>query len=356
MESPRCYRELTCEAVLTESFVTGKEVSNADYLNTLSAEERERLAALVADNFATQVLTDGFYHADPHSGNVLIKDAAPGASAAGDAEGKQPLPEHSIEWIDFGMMGTLTPKQRQLLIDIVTNVVMKDAYALKNTVLQIAKPMGEIDHGAMLQMCEEMCGEYTGTDFGDFDLGDLLASILSCLNEENFKVDPFLTNLARGITAAEGTVKTLSPKVNILNYFTSKVNLGLNFNFDAENLKKMNPEIAMKLLQLANSITDSSIKSAETLDMLDKGQLKLRTEFSFEEKALNALTRLWGYAIRALIIVALIIGCSLLCTTSALTGEGVAAMTIFFRGVGFIGLIVSLFFAQRLYKEMKKGK
>ena len=356
VESPRCYRELTCEAVLTESFVTGKEVSNADYLNTLSAEERERLAALVADNFATQVLTDGFYHADPHSGNVLIKDAAPGASAAGDAEGKQPLPEHSIEWIDFGMMGTLTPKQRQLLIDIVTNVVMKDAYALKNTVLQIAKPMGEIDHGAMLQMCEEMCGEYTGTDFGDFDLGDLLASILSCLNEENFKVDPFLTNLARGITAAEGTVKTLSPKVNILNYFTSKVNLGLNFNFDAENLKKMNPEIAMKLLQLANSITDSSIKSAETLDMLDKGQLKLRTEFSFEEKALNALTRLWGYAIRALIIVALIIGCSLLCTTSALTGEGVAAMTIFFRGVGFIGLIVSLFFAQRLYKEMKKGK
>ena len=357
VESPRCYRELTCEAVLTESFVTGKEVSNTDFLATLSADERERIAALVADNFASQVLTDGFYHADPHSGNVLIKmgEAVQDGGAAPE-EGKIPLPEHSIEWIDFGMMGTLTAKQRQLLIDIVTNVVMKDAYALKNTVLQIAKPMGEINHGAMLQMCEEMCGQYTGADFGDFDLGDLLGSILGGLSEENYKVDPFLTNLARGITAVEGTVKTLSPKVNILNYFTDKVDIGLDFNFDTENLKEMNPQIAMKLLQLANGITDSSVKTAETLDMLEKGQLKVRTDFSFEEKALAAVDRLVGYAIRALIIVALIIGSALLCTTSAFSGEGVAAVTIVFRTVGFVGLVVSLFFAQRLIREMKKGK
>ena len=47
MESPRCYRDLTCEAVLTESFVTGTEVSNTDYLAALSEEERERIAALI---------------------------------------------------------------------------------------------------------------------------------------------------------------------------------------------------------------------------------------------------------------------------------------------------------------------
>jgi len=357
VESPRCYRELTCEAVLTESFVTGNEVSDTDFLDTLSAQERERIAALVADNFASQVLTDGFYHADPHSGNVLIKEGAPVADQSVEGgEEKQPLPEHSIEWIDFGMMGTLTLKQRQLLVDIVTNVVMKDAYALKNTVLQIAKPVGEIDHGAMLQMCEEMCGQYTGADFGDFDLGDLLGSILSGLSEENFKVDPFLTNLARGITAVEGTIKTLSPQVNILNYFTNKVNIGLDFNFDTDNLKEMNPQIAMKLLQLANGITDSSVKTAETLDMLEKGQLKVRTDLSFEEKALASVDRLVSYAIRAAIIVALIIGSCLLCTTSALTGGGVTAMTVVFRAIGFIGLIVSLFFAQRLIREMKQKK
>lgn len=57
VESPKCYRELTCEAVLTESFVSGTEVSKTEYLDTLGEEERERIAALIADNFASQILS-----------------------------------------------------------------------------------------------------------------------------------------------------------------------------------------------------------------------------------------------------------------------------------------------------------
>ena len=74
IESPKCYREYTNEAILTEDFVTGHEVGDTAYLDTLDDDERDRIAALVADNFASQVLIDGFYHADPHSGNVLIKE------------------------------------------------------------------------------------------------------------------------------------------------------------------------------------------------------------------------------------------------------------------------------------------
>ncbi len=381
VESPKCYRDLTCEAILTESFVEGSEVSDSEFLSTLSDEERERLAALVADNFASQILTDGFYHADPHSGNVLIKESAFDEAASGievsadesaekksdEAEvdkkeeagdEKTPLPEHSIEWIDFGMMGTLTSKQRQILIDMVTNVVMHDAYGLKRTVLQIAQPKGEINHGAMLELCEGMCGQFSGTDFGDFNLGDLMNTILDALSNESYNVDPFLTNLARGIIAAEGTIKTLSPKVNILNAFMTKVDIGFDLdlsNLDNDKLKEMNPEIALKLLQLAKGVTDSSTKTAEALDMLEKGQIKVRTDFAFEEKALDTVTRLAGYAIRALIIVAVLIGCGLLCTVAPVGSDKIAG-AIAFRGVGIAGMIIGLFFAQRLIREMKKGK
>ena len=353
---PRCYSELTCEAVLTEEFVSGNEVSDVDFLATLDEKERERLAALVADNFATQVLTDGFYHPDPHSGNVFIMARTPREPSADDGnadESAVQLPEHPIEWIDFGMMGTLTAKQRQILIDIVTNVVMHDAYGLKNAVLQVAQPQGEINHGAMLEMCEDMCGQYTGADFGDFDLGDLLGSILGGLQDESFKIDPFLTNLARGITAVEGTIKTLSPNVNILNFFTSKVNTGLDFNFNMEHPEEMNPQIAMKLLQLANGIIDSTVKTAETLDMLEKGQLKVRTDMAFEEKTLNTVNRLVGYVVRALIIIALITGSCMLCQTSPISGN---AGAITFRGLGSVGFLVSVFFSYCLYRDMKKGK
>ena len=361
--APKCYSELTCEAVLTEDFVMGNEVSDIDFINTLREEERDRIAALIADNFSTQVLTDGFYHADPHSGNVFIMAPVPLPSsavdgAAGevkDGEQKLQLPEHPIEWIDFGMMGTLTAKQRQLLIDIVTNVVMHDAYGLKNAVLQVAQPKGEINHGAMLEMCEGMCGQYTGADFGDFYLGDLLGTILSGLQDESFKIDPFLTNLARGITAIEGTIKTLSPNVNILNYFTSKVNTGLNLNLDKEHLKEMNPEIAKVLIQWAKSSIDSSTKTAEVFDMLEKGQIKVHTEVGVSNKSLSVIERLTGYAIRALMIIALFIGSCLLCTVPFATGGGTAVSAVF-PVLGIAGYTVSLFFAWRLYINMKKRK
>ena len=359
---PACYREFTCEAVLTEDFVTGNEVSDAAFLETLGEDERERIAALVADNFATQVLTDGFYHADPHSGNVFIKSPVPRVeekadevSGTGQEDDEIRLPEHPIEWIDFGMMGTLTTKQRQLLIDIVTCVVMQDAYALKNTVMQVAQPMGEINHGAMLEMCQGMCNQYTGSDFGDFDLGDLLGTILDGLQEENFKVDPFVTNLARGITAAEGTIKTLSPKINILNYFMSKVNTGLDFSFNLENVEEMTPEIAKGLLKFLKGVTDSSAKTAETLDMLEKGQIKVRSDFAFEEKAFNTISRLTGYAIRGLMIIALFIGSCLLCTAAPVKFAA-SAVIIDFPVIGFVGYLLSVFFAFCLYRDMKKGK
>ncbi len=378
--SPRCYREYTNEAILTEDFVIGHEVGDLEYIETLDDDERDRIAALVADNFASQVLVDGFYHADPHSGNVLIKEPvakapeardepdaeaedAEGAGAEGApaedaaAEDKLPLPDHGVEWIDFGMMGILTQQQRQILLDLVTSIVMQDAYSLKRTVLKAAQPMGEIDHGAMLEMCEDMCGQYTGSDFGDFDLGDLLGSVIGGLQDESYKIDPFLTNLARGITAAEGTVKTLSPRVNILNYFIDKVDmpsLDLDFsNLSDEQLAELNGPIAMELMKFFDSTSRSAAKTAETLDMLEKGQIGVRTEFGFEQKALGSVERLVNFVVRALMVVALFIGSCLLCTVPVGAME-TTPFLVAFPIVGSVGYVVSIFFAWRLYKGMKK--
>ena len=383
--SPKCYRAYTNEAILTEDFVTGHEVGDLAYIESLDDDERDRIAALVADNFASQVLVDGFYHADPHSGNVLIKEPVPaeptteeepaaepegaenatvveGAAAAEGApvDDKLPLPGHSIEWIDFGMMGVLTQQQRQILLDLVTSIVMQDAYSLKRTVLKAAQPMGEIDHGAMLEMCEDMCGQYTGSDFGDFDLGDLLGSVIGGLQDESYKIDPFLTNLARGITAAEGTVKTLSPRVNILNYFIDKVDVGIGLDLDFSNLSdeelaEMNGPIAMELLKFFDSTSRSAAKTAEALDMLEKGQIGIRTDFSFEQKALDSVERLVGYAVRALMVVALFIGSCLLCTVPVGAME-TTPFLVAFPIVGSIGYVVSIFFAWRLYKGVKTDK
>lgn len=390
VESPKCYREYTNEAILTEDFITGHEVGDIEYIDALDDDERDRIAALIADNFASQVLLDGFYHADPHSGNVLIKEPAPkepdaedapaegvadvsaevaeeapsedGAAAAEEAsaDDKLPLPEHGVEWIDFGMMGILTAQQRQILLDLVTSIVIQDAYSLKRTVLKAAQPQGDIDHGALLEMCEGMCSQYTGSDFGDFDLGELLGSVVGGLQDESYKIDPFLTNLSRGIIAVEGTIKTLSSRVNILNYFIDKADIGLGFdidfnNLDDEQLEELKGPLAMELMKYLESASRSSAKTAEALDMLEKGQIQSRTNFGLEEKALGTIERITEYAIRGLLVFVLFLGSCLLCMAPPATME-MTNVRIDFPAIGLVGYMIAVVLAIFLYRDVKKRK
>ena len=238
--------------------------------------------------------------------------------------------------------------------------MMQDAYALKRTVLKAAQPMGDIDHGALLEMCEGMCSQYTGSDFGDFELGDLLGTVIGGLQDESYKIDPFLTNLARGIVAVEGTVKALSPRVNILNYFIDKVDIGPGFDIDFNNLddeaiEELKGPLAMQLIKFLDSSSRSAAKSAEALDMLEKGQIQVRTDFGFEQKALESVNQIVRYVVRALMIIALFIGSCLLCTVPPNAMEGTQLPAVF-PIMGFVGYIVSLWLAFFLYRSAKKGK
>ncbi len=159
----------------------------------------------------------------------------------------------------------------------------------------------------------------------------------------------------RGIIAMEGTIKTLCPTVNIMNYFTSKVNTGFNFNLDLEHPEEMNPEIAMMLYQLAKGTTESATKTAETLDMLEKGQIGVHANLGMDDRTSAVVSRLTGYAVRALLIAAFFIGSCLLCTVPVMADNGMT-VTAVLAGLGVVGYIISVIFAYRLLKDVKMGK
>ena len=348
VSSPRCYRAYTNEAILTEDFVTGHEAGEVAYIESLADEERDRLASLVADNFATQVLTHGFYHADPHSGNVLVgSDDAEGGDEAAGEDGASPRP--GITWIDFGMMGTLTTKERQILIDLVTAVVKHDAYGLKRTVLQVATPVEGIDHGAMLEMCEEMCDQTAGADLGDFCLGDLLTMVLNALREENYRIDPFLTNLSRGIIAAEGTVRSLSPRVNILSFFFGKVKSG--FDVEGLDLEGTVSSTLMRVLHGAEGIASLPAKTVEVLDMLEKGQITVHTNANVEQRTMRELDRIVSNAIMGAMAIALFVGSCILCVMSDPGVTRVAGIPV----IGFVGYLLGVFLMFYVVRRLGKG-
>lgn len=315
---PKCYDDLTNEAILTEDFVSGPEVGDTEYVESLSDEERDRLGNLLADNYVEQILTDGFYHADPHAGNVLLVD-------------------DGIEWIDFGMMGTVTSKQRQTLLDLVTALVKHDNYGLKRCVLQIAKPRGPINHGALLDMCEQMTSQFAESDLESFDTGDLLSTITGNLQDEGYDIDPFLTNLARGLLTIEGTIKALSPRVNIMDCMTRHINLG----FDPDSIQRMVEAFVMKGVQGIDDMAGLPTKAVETLDMLQKSQISVGGDFALDQKTVKSINYMVRNVILTFLACTLFLGACVLClagskgdTQSALTRAGFA-----FGAVSFILMV-----------------
>lgn len=322
--SPKCYEDYTNEAILTEDFVAGPEVGDTEYVESLPDEERDRLGNLLIDNYVEQILTDGFYHADPHAGNVLLVN-------------------DGIEWIDFGMMGYLSSKQRQILLNLVTALVKRDNYGLKRCVLQIAHPRGPIDHGALLDMCEQMTSQYADSDLESFDTGELLSTLQNNLEEEGYDVDPFLTNLGRGLLTIEGTVKALSPRVNIMECMTRHVDLG----FDLDDLEHMVQSFAMKGAQGVSDLAGLPTKAVETLDMFQKSQLKLGGDFGVDAKTAKMATFLVRSAIFAALATTLFLGACILCSAGATAGKTALVNGGYFFGIIGFALMLYVFMSLR---------
>ncbi|MGI6221747.1 MAG: ABC1 kinase family protein [Coriobacteriales bacterium] len=324
VKSPKCYDEYTTSAILTEDFFSSPAVEDIDSIG-LSDEDREKLGYLVAKNYMQQIMEDGFYHADPHAGNIMLPE------------------EGGIEWIDFGMMGTVTASQRDALKDLIVALVKGDNYGLKRAVLKIAKPKGPIDHSKLLEMCENISDQFVDTDLAGFDTGALVDSLTGSLESVSLDIDPFLTNLGRGLVTLEGTIHLISPKLNIMTVLVDYMTSG----FDIGSLERTARNALGKAVDSAGAMVGLPTKVNETLDMLQKGHVKVGMELSSSEQLSRDIRAAAGLVAIALIAVGFIVGACIL---------GSSDTAILLGGVpmfGVIGLVVGVVLAVYVFVKIR---
>ena len=326
--SPKCYRDYSTAAILTEDFVNAPCVEDIASLE-LSDDEREALAYLVAHNYMQQIMDDGFYHADPHAGNVLLPE------------------EGGIEWIDFGMMGTMTSSQRDTVEELISALVKGNAYGLKRAVLKIATPTRPVDHAALLEMCERMTDQFINVDLESFDTGALMTTMTQSLQESGFDVDPFLVSLGRGLVTLEGTIHLISPKLNIMQVLYDY----LRSSFDLDRVKQKAMRMMGQSIESAEAMTALPTKAVETLDMVQKGQARIGMELSSNEKFSRDLRAAGGLVALALVAMGLIIGaCSIDASASAWQIGGVSA----FGAFGLVaGVVIAIYIIVKIRPYLK---
>ena len=201
--SPMLYREFTTTHVLVMERIDGVSIDDRDALLAGGYDPAE-IGAKLADNYVRQIMEDGFFHADPHPGNLRVRDG-------------------KIVWLDMGMMGTLTERERKLVGQAVTGVARGDVGLCRDAVMGLGEFRGKADKRQLYRDIEDLLDQYGSADLGSMDLAKVFEDLTDVMKRNGISMPSSLTMLARGLATIEGVVADLSPEINVMNVVTARL-------------------------------------------------------------------------------------------------------------------------------------
>lgn len=291
--SPVAYPQYSCESVLVMEFVQGAEISHTQALREQGIDV-SALARRVCQSYVTQVLDDGFFHADPHPGNILVRDG-------------------EVVWIDLGMVGTLTVSERMLVGKVFTAVATDNAYLLKEAVMGLVHVLGPVDHGALLEALSRLLAEYSTAEMKEINVGTVLTEVIEVLRGQNMMMTSSVTMLARGFVTIEGVIAQVAPDISVIEIVSKHV---IAQQADPKFLATQLIDLATTSAASAEALAKLPTQLSNTLEMLDRGQIKVNGDIEVSSRILATAYASVGRISLALLSAGLFLGSSILCTTA----------------------------------------
>ena len=295
IDCPKVYPELCGEYVLVMEYVDGIPIMAVDRLRE-AGYDLEEIGQKILDNYATQILDHGFFHADPHPGNLLIRNG-------------------KIVYIDLGIMGRLSPRDRAGFGGIIEAVGMESAAELKDALLSfaISKDNSVIDHTRFLADLDLLLSDYGSCDVADIDIGMFLNDILLLTRSCKVTLPASITSVSRGIVTLEGTIAPFIPNDNVVSIINAHIQRSKSVRGE---LAQAMEELALSLRSSSKGMLDAARFSGEALKMLTRGQLKMNMEVLGSEAPLSKLAKIINRLTIGIIIAGLFIGSSMLSLSS----------------------------------------
>ncbi len=246
---PKTYPEYSTSEILVMEYIHGVRIDDVKTLTERGYDLKEICSKLV-ENFIAQVIDHGAFHADPHNGNVMIE------------EGK-------IVWLDLGMIGKMTQKDKILYKRIIRAILKSDVYELKNVVLTMGICRDEINHAVLYQDIEKMLFKISNTDVADIDMGEILEDLMGIARHNGISLPRGLTMLARSVVIIQKVIAALEPKTSLLQFLSSQAMDRYKEDFD---LAKYAVTTAQTVVKGFGKATDLPVQIADLLDITIKGQ------------------------------------------------------------------------------------
>lgn len=238
VSSPELYRAYTTTRVLVMERIDGIAIDDHEALLAAGYDLSE-IGAKLADNYVKQIMDDGFFHADPHPGNLRVRDG-------------------KIVWLDMGMMGTLSERERKLIGKAIFGIARGDINICRDAVLGLGKFQGKADKRKLYRDIEDLLDRYGTVDLGSMDIAQVFDDLTGVMQTNHIAMPGSLTMLARGLATIEGVVVDLSPELNVMDVVTARIGNSLLRDTDWKT----------QLTQDAGALYDSAHKSLEIPSLL----------------------------------------------------------------------------------------
>lgn len=260
---PLVYDEYTSRRVLVLEWVEGIKIN--DYA-ALEAAGIDRLAVAncTVEAYFHQFFQDGFFHADPHPGNIFVR---PGAA------GGEPI----IEFVDFGMVGQLTKTMKKAMKDLFVSFVLRDSHAL----VQALQRLGFIGEGANMLALERgialMMEQYYGMTLGearDLDIPDVAQDVGQLLYGQPFQIPAQFAFTGRAISTLVGVATGLAPSFNFVDVATPYARQFLDL--DAGGMADILRKLPGQALETGRLLLKLPAAFEHLITRLETGQIEIK--------------------------------------------------------------------------------
>jgi ubiquinone biosynthesis protein len=196
---PKVYRDFSGSRVLTMEYVDGIKVSDVEKLEAAGLDLKI-ITARGADFIMKQVFEFGFFHADPHPGNIFV------------------LPKNVICPIDFGMTGSVDKRRRALFVDIIESVAKQDSERSAKLLLELGEHDEDPDLRIFEKEIDDFMGKHLFKSLKDIDIGHLLQDFLDIATRNKIRVPPVIFLMMKAFAAVEGIARLLDPGFDMISH------------------------------------------------------------------------------------------------------------------------------------------
>ncbi|MGN7762168.1 ABC1 kinase family protein [Paenibacillus sp. 22594] len=329
---PAIYWDYSSTRILTMEYVEGVTLNHREEL-LLKGVKLKALAQQLVEMMLNQIFIHGFFHADPHPGNVMRMD-----------DGKLAL-------IDFGMVGRLSEEMKDNLSSLVIALMRKNTDSMVRAILRLGVIPEEADRMALHDDMDRLRESYYDIPFNQVSIGKALNDLFGIARKHRLVIPPDLAMLGKTMLTLEGVVGNLDPAFSIVQMAEPFGRRLVRQRFSGSRLQR---KILSGAADLAESLVELPAQARQLSALISKGKLKVEIGLPELKGVEQKLSRVGNRLSFSIVLLAFSIIMAGLIVASSLRGE--PSMLWDFPIVEIGSVIAALMILWLLYSIFKSGR